>query len=205
MDDYLFTGKMVKLEPLDHSHISGLVKAAASNPFLYRWTFVPQGEKAIAQYIDIAMAAREAGTAYAFAITGTQDGIIKGTTRYWNMEYWQWPEHHPMHGKKFPDVCEIGHTWLTESAIKTGINTEAKLLLLTNAFENWQAIRVCFRTDVRNTPSRTAIERIGGKFEGIIRADRMATDFTVRDSCRYSIIATEWKQLKQQLIKKLYL
>ncbi len=71
-----------------------------------------------------------------------------------------------------PDACEIGYTWLTRSAIRTGANTEAKLLMLTHAFESWQVLRVCLHTDVRNQRSRAAIERIGGQFEGILRSHR---------------------------------
>ena len=88
---------------------------------------------------------------------------------------------HPRHGRANPDVCEIGYTWLTRSAIRTAANTEAKLLMLTHAFETWQVLRVCLHTDARNQRSRAAIERIGAKFEGILRAHRMAADFTPRD------------------------
>lgn len=105
-----------------------------------------------------------------------------GSTRFWNIEQWPWPEWHERHGREAPDACEIGYTWLTRSAIRTPINTEAKLLMLTHAFENWQVLRVCFHTDVRNNRSRAALERIGGKFEDILRAHRMAADYIARDS-----------------------
>ena len=75
--------------------------------------------------------------------------------------------------------------------------------MLTHAFETWQVLRVCFHTDARNQRSRAALERIGGKFEGILRAHRMATDFIPRDSVRYSILAAEWPELKQQLTHRL--
>jgi N-acetyltransferase len=90
---------------------------------------------------------------------------------------------------------------LTRSAIRTPANTEAKLLMLTHAFETWQVLRVCFHTDVRNQRSRSALERIGGQFEGILRAHRMAADFIPRDSVRYSIIASEWPAVKQRLVQ----
>jgi RimJ/RimL family protein N-acetyltransferase len=99
-----------------------------------------------------------------------------------------------------PDACEIGYTWLTRSAIRTAANTEAKLLMLTHAFEAWQVLRVCLHTDVRNERSRAAIERIGGRFEGILRAHRMAADYIARDSARYSIVASEWPAVKQRLV-----
>ena len=78
-------------------------------------------------------------------------------------------------------------------------NTEAKLLMLTHAFESWQVLRVCLHADARNQRSRAAIERIGGKFEGILRAHRMAADSIARDSARYSIVAAEWPAVKEQL------
>ena len=86
---------------------------------------------------------------------------------------------------------------------RTGANTEAKMLMLTHAFESWQALRVCLHTDARNQRSRAAIERIGGKFEGILRAHRMAADFTPRDSVRYSILAAEWPEMKRNLSRLL--
>jgi RimJ/RimL family protein N-acetyltransferase len=105
-----------------------------------------------------------------------------------------------LHERKTPDACEIGYTWLASSAIRTAANTEAKLLMLTYAFETWQVLRVCFHTDARNTRSRAALERIGGKFEGVLRAHRMAADFIARDSYRYSIVAAEWPEVKRRLI-----
>jgi hypothetical protein len=98
-----------------------------------------------------------------------------------------------------PDGCEIGYTWLSSSAIRTASNTEAKLLMLAHAFEVWQVLRVCFQTDVRNQRSRAGLERIGGQFEGILRAHRMAADYTPRDSARYSIVTAEWPTVKQRL------
>ena len=119
------------------------------------------------------------------------------------MERWAWPEGHALHGRDAPDTCEIGYTWLARSAIQTAANTEAKLLMLTHAFETWQTRSVNLMTDVRNERSRAAIERIGGRFEGILRAHRLATDFTPRDSARYSIVASEWPAAKARLVQML--
>jgi RimJ/RimL family protein N-acetyltransferase len=125
--------------------------------------------------------------------------VVIGSTRFWNLERWGWPSGHARHGRPGPDACEIGYTWLTRSVIRTAANTEAKLLMLTHAFEKWQALRVCLHTDARNQRSRAAIERIGGQFEGILRAHRMAADYIPRDSARYSIIEVEWPAVKQKL------
>ena len=128
------------------------------------------------------------------------DGVILGSTRFFLLEYWAWPEGHPRHGCTVPDACEIGHTWLSRDAIRTAANTEAKFLMLQHAFEVWDALRVCLHTDIRNQRSRAAMERIGCKFEGILRSHRMAADFIARDSARYSIIASEWPEVKQKLV-----
>jgi N-acetyltransferase len=195
----VLSGRHVRLEPLDHSHVEGLVAAAADDPSLYQWSPVPQGEVEAASYIDTAIAWRDAGTAVPFAIVRTDGRMFIGSTRFWNIERWSWPPGHPRHGRQAPDACEIGYTWLTRSAIRTAVNTEAKLLMLTHAFETWHVLRVCFHTDARNNRSRAALERIGGKFEGILRAHRMAADYTARDSMRYSILAAEWPGVKLRL------
>lgn len=196
-------GRFVILEPLDYRHVPGLVSAAAVDPSLYRWSLVPQGESEVTRYVETALAWRDAGTAVAFATVRRDDGVVVGSTRFWNIERWLWPPAHPRHGSNLIDGCEIGHTWLTRDAIRTPVNTEAKLLMLTHAFETWGALRVCFHTDFRNARSRAALERIGGKFEGILRAHRMAADYTPRDSVRFSITAAEWPEVKPRLHSRL--
>jgi RimJ/RimL family protein N-acetyltransferase len=198
-ESVLLAGKHIRLEPLDHCHVDGLVTAAAVDRSLYQWSAVPQGKAEVIRYVDTALAWRDAGTAMAFATVRVEDGVVIGSTRLFDLERWAWPQGHPRHGWEFADVCEIGYTWLTRSAIRTAANTEAKLLMLTHAFETWQMLRVCLHTDARNQRSRDAIERIGGKFEGILRSHRMASDFIARDSARFSIVAAEWPEVKQRL------
>jgi RimJ/RimL family protein N-acetyltransferase len=196
-------GRHIRLEPLDHRHVDALVAAAAVDPSLYQWSPVPQGKVEARTYIETALAWQDAGTAVPFAIISLDDsvnnGVVIGSTRFWNLERWAWPQGHPRHGRSAPDACEIGYTWLTRSAIRTAVNTQAKLLMLTHAFETWQVLRVCFHTDARNRRSRAALERIGGKFEGILRAHRMAADYIARDSVRFSIVAAEWAEVKGRL------
>jgi len=199
MENNTIVGKYLRLVPLELFHLEGLTRAAAGNEQLFKWTFVPQGMDAMTLYIKKALEQREMGTAMPFVIISSEDGLIKGSTRFWNMTYWPWPEHTCGYGRTGPDVCEIGHTWLTRSATRTGINTEAKFLMLKHAFERWKVWRVNFSTDVRNQRSRAAIERLGAKFEGIIRAERMGADFTIRDSARFSIICGEWPGVKERL------
>ncbi len=199
IQSHVLSGKHIRLEPLDHRHVDGLVAASAVDTSLYQWSPIPQGKAEAIRYIDTALAWRDAATAVPFATVREEDGVVIGSTRFFDLERWAWPQGHPRHGRRDPDACEIGYTWLTCSAIRTGANTDAKLLMLTHAFETWQVLRVCFHTDVRNQRSRAAIERIGGKFEGILRAHRMAADFTARDSARFSIVAAEWPEVKQRL------
>jgi RimJ/RimL family protein N-acetyltransferase len=192
-------GRHVRLEPLARRHVAGLAAAANGDAELYRWSPVPLGEAEAARYVDTALAWKADGTALPFAILNQADGSLVGSTRFWNIERWAWPEGHASHGRAMPDACEIGYTWLAKAAIRTGANTEAKRLMLTHAFETWQVRRVCLHTDARNARSRAAIERIGGTFEGILRAHRLAADFTPRDSARFSILAKEWPTVKERL------
>jgi RimJ/RimL family protein N-acetyltransferase len=160
---------------------------------------VPQGWVEATNYIDAALSSRDASTAVPFATLLVDDGTVIGSTRFFNLERWAWPPGHPRRERPDPDACAIGYTWLTRSAIRTAANTESKLLMLTHAFEIWKVLRVCLHMDVRNQRSRAAIERIGGKFEAIRRAHRMAADFTPRDSARYSILVAEWPEAKRRL------
>ncbi len=209
-------GRHIRLEPLEPRHVEGLVAAAGEETDLYRWSPVPRGIAEATQYVDTALAWREAGSAVPFAIiemngarmnggrmhgARMHGGVVIGSTRFWNLERWAWPPGPSSHGRGLPDACEIGYTWLAHSAIRTGANSEAKLLMLTHAFEVWRVLRVCFHTDARNQRSRAALERIGGQFEGILRAHRMSADFIPRDSVRYSIVASEWPAVKQRLLQ----
>ncbi len=199
LGEILLKGAAVRLEPLEVRHVDGLAGAAAEDPSLYRWSPVPANRAEAAAYVETALAWAQAERAAPFAIVRVADGAVIGSTRFFEIERWAWPPGHPWHGRTDPDVCEIGYTWLAGSAIRTAANTEAKLLMLTHAFEAWHVHRVCLHTDARNERSRAAIERIGGKFEGILRSHRMAADFIPRDSARYSIVAAEWPGVKQRL------
>jgi len=203
LESPILTGAHVRLEPLAMNHLDGLVAAAAVDPALYQWSAVPVGREAVARYIETALAWREAGKAVPFATVRVADGVVLGSSRFFDIESWAWPAQHERHGRRHPDVCEIGYTWLTRDAIRTAANTEAKLLMLTHAFEVWQVLRVCLHTDARNRQSQAAIERIGGKFEGVLRAHRLASDFTPRDSYRYAIVAADWPEVKPRLLARL--
>lgn len=198
-DAPVLQGRYVRLEPLQRHHADALVAAAAEDPPLYRWSIVPHGATEVAAYIDAAISS----PVVAFASIRVADNTVIGSTRFFDIEQWAWPKSHPRHGRAAPDACEIGYTWYARSAIRTGANTEGKLLMLTHAFEVWGMLRVCFHTDMRNERSRAALARIGGQFEGVLRSHRMASDFTARDSARFSIVAAEWPTAKQRLAEML--
>ena len=197
------TGRHIRLEPLELHHAQALVRASAEDPALYQWSPVPRSLDAARAYIETALEWRAAGKALAFATIRLADSTVIGSTRFFEVTRWNWPAGHERHGLSTPDICEIGYTWLAASGIRTPANTEAKLLMLTYAFEVWKVLGVCLHTDVRNLRSRAAIERIGGKLDGILRAHRLAADLTPRNSCRYSITAAEWPEVKQRLTDRL--
>jgi RimJ/RimL family protein N-acetyltransferase len=197
-------GRYVRLEPLSYAHTDGLLAAAVADPSLYRWSQVPQTANEMARYIEIALQLREVGKAAPFATVRVSDGAVIGSTRFFDLDHWAWPAEHARYGREAADVGEIGYTWLTATAIRTGANTEAKLLMLTHAFETWDMLRICLHTDERNYRSREAIVRLGARFEGILRSHRMAADFIPRNSARYSMVASEWPGAKQRLMRKLH-
>ena len=196
-------GEHVRLEPLERQHAAALVEASAVDTSLYQWSLVPVGHEAVERYIETALAWRDAGTALPFVTVRKSDGKVIGSTRFFEMERWPWPEGSAHYGKHVFDTGEIGYTWLTASAIRTAANTEAKLLMLTHAFETWRMCSVHLCTDERNERSANAILRIGAKFEGVLRAHRMAADFTPRNTLRFSIVASEWPAVKRGLQEKL--
>ncbi len=130
------------------------------------------------------------------------------STRFLDLDYWSWPPAWPP-GRTTPQpdatptVAEIGSTWLASSVQRTGCNTESKLLMLGHAFDTWGVLRVTLKTDARNARSRRAIERIGGRFEGIRRAHARAVDGSVRDTAYYSIVAAEWPAVRAALAARM--
>ena len=186
------------MRPLELTDAAGLAEAAAESRVHYGLTTVPTGRDEALAYIQAALATK---SRISFAIE--LRGSLVGSTSYLDMQTWNWPAGCALQRSDRPDVVEIGATWLAESVQRTRCNTECKLLLLQHAFETWEVHRVCLRTDARNERSRRAIERLGSRFEGIRRADKPATDCTVRDSAFYSIIRAEWPEVKGRLTRLL--
>ncbi|HTX28570.1 MAG TPA: GNAT family N-acetyltransferase [Streptosporangiaceae bacterium] len=190
-------GKVVRLEPLKHQHVPGLLAASEGGAELYRWSPVPQDEARVRRYVETAIAARDSGNAVPFAVVRAQDDVVIGSTRFFDLEYWPWPD--AATRPSGPDTCEIGYTWLGPKAIRTGANTEMKRLMLTHAFETWRVRSVCLHTDARNQRSRDAMARIGAQFEGILHAHRLGADLTPRDSARFAITAEQWPAVREHL------
>jgi RimJ/RimL family protein N-acetyltransferase len=184
------TGKTVELQPLQKEHAAQLLQAAADGELWKMKVTVIPGPDTVAQYIATALEGRANQTVMPFVIVRRDTGQIVGSTRFWKID---------LANRKM----EIGHTWLGSSIQRSGINTEAKLLLLTHAFEALQAIRVQFTTDELNEKSRAAILRIGAKQEGIVRHERIMPDGRKRNSVRFSIIDTEWDEVKAMLQQKM--
>lgn len=196
-------GRFVRLEPMEMRHLGGLVAAAAEDPSLYVWTTVPQGAEAMAAYMAKTMAAREAGVAVPFVTVRVADGAVVGATRLFDLDRWDWPETHERFAGSTYDGCEIGWTWLAASALRSAVNSEAKLLMMAHAFEQWKVLRVQFSTDARNVRSAAAIERLGAKLDGKLRAQRLASDMTPRLSLRYTVLAEEWPEVRERLVGRL--
>ena len=188
-------GDLVRLEPLQPGHVPGLTAAAAEDRRTYAWTSVPDGEAAVRAHVADLTAAREAGTAVPFAQVRPRDGRVLGATRYLSPR--------ALAGSEEPYAVEVGGTWLAASAQRSGVNTEAKLLLLGHAFEVWGVARVDLRTDARNARSRAAIEALGATFEGVLRRSQrsyaVGEDGALRDSAVFSVIAPEWPQVRDRL------
>ena len=205
LESVVLEGALVRLEPLGLDHVGPLVEAAQDRRS-FEWTFTPDGHDEMTAYVREALDKVDAGAHVAFATLERHpkgaDRVV-GATRFCEIEYWQWPPGatHQRHG--VPDVVDIGYTWLASAAQRTGVNTEAKLLMLAHAFEVWGVHRVGLRTDVRNMKSWAAIERIGCSLDGIMRADRPGADDTVRTSARFSMVAAQWPAAKQRLVDRL--
>ena len=199
----------MRLEPLTQAHAEPLITAAADGEL---WntqvTIIPEPE-GMQDYIQFALDGLDQGNQLAFVIIrkskerlgSTRDGAlarpsgkvqdeIVGSTRFYEIS--------PNDRK-----CAIGYTWLSQSAQRTPINTECKLLLLGHAFETWRCVRVELITDVLNEQSRAAILRLGAKEEGVLRNHLILPSGRVRDSVFFSIIDEEWPAVKERLRARL--
>jgi RimJ/RimL family protein N-acetyltransferase len=179
-------GRHVSLEPLAPSHADGLREAVEDGRLYDIWYTNVPAPADVANYIDGALSKQAKGEQLAFAVRDAS-GRIVGTTRYYELT---------------PEVprLQIGYTWYAASAQRTGLNTEAKLLLLGHAFDVLRCAAVGLQTSWFNHASRTAIARLGAKEEGITRHHARHRDGTLRDTVNFSIIDAEWPGVKANLI-----
>ena len=177
----------VQLVPLGLEHEAGLRAAAADGElWTLRITSVPEPEQT-RKYIEDALAMREAGNRFAFAVTDEATGRVLGCTSYHDI---------------VPALkrVEIGWTWYGNASQRSHVNTTCKLLLLTHAFETLGCHVVGWRTDNFNFKSQAAIERLGAKKDGVIRGHALRRDGTIRDTVMYSMRSGEWPEAKAQLL-----
>jgi N-acetyltransferase len=194
----VLAGAHVRLEPLAPVHVPGLVAAAAEDRTTYNWTPVPNGEAELRAIVDQAERERVAGIRLGFATLHLLAERIVGSTSFLDPQ--RWPGGPPGRGL---DSIEIGATWLAASAQRTIVNTEAKLLMLTHAFEVYGVQRVVLNTDARNERSRAAIARIGATFEGVLRGFRYGVEGTPRDTATFAIPAGDWPEVRARLVARL--
>ncbi len=180
-------GRHVRLEPLSEAHVSGLAEIGAGQDF---WDFMLYGrmetEEDMRNWVRDIMSRGEKGTDLPFAVIHLESGRVAGATRYLNIM----PKDRGL---------EVGGTWYGLDFQRTPVNTECKYLLLTHAFETLKCIRVQIKTDSRNVRSQKAIERIGAVKEGVLRNHMILPSGVYRHSVFYSILDTEWEQVKQNL------
>lgn len=194
------SGSLVRLVPLAAEHLDLLLVAATETPEeRYTLATVPLDRAGMGTWLEEAIRQASTGRALPFATIETATGSLVGSTRFLNPERWTWPDLHERRPPTGVDAVEIGSTWLSRRAQRTGINTEAKLLMLRHAFETWRVYRVQLKTDERNQRSRSAILRLGARFEGILRSHLPASDGGVRNSAMYSVVEAEWPSVRARL------
>jgi RimJ/RimL family protein N-acetyltransferase len=207
LDGPSLSGPIARLVPLGLEHVDDLAAAAQEDRSTFAYTRVPAGRAECASYVAEALAAAEGGREVPFAVVDNRSGTVVGTTRFLDLEVFEWPPPWPPGSSSGlapsaaqpPTVAEIGSTWYARSAQGSGINLDCKRLMLGYAFETWGVIRVTLKTDARNLRSIAAIEKIGAIFEGIRRAHVPATDGTVRDSAYFSLLSGEWPSRRARL------
>lgn len=187
----ILEGRFVRLEPLGEQHRSDLEAAAGEDPDALRFMTTGLATHGWDAWWGEASAGAADGRYVAWATVALDTGRAVGSTRYGDIDV-------------ASERLEIGWTWLAPSRWRTALNSEAKLLQLTHAFEELEAGRVALKTDGRNARSQAAIERLGGVREGVLRRHQRMPDGFIRDTVYYSILRDEWPPIRQRLRARLY-
>lgn len=186
LQEITLTGQRARLEPLRLEYAPELWQAAQGTGIFTYFFQRMESFGDIENFIEKALEGQNCGVALPFVIRDLESGKLVGSTRF--------------HDFKAPDrAVEIGATWLSPAFWRTRLNTECKYLLLRHGFEDLGLIRICFKTDARNTRSQHAIERLGAQREGILRSHMIMPDGYRRDSVYYSILEAEWPGVKARL------
>jgi RimJ/RimL family protein N-acetyltransferase len=193
------TGRHVTLTPLSMDDVPELVQAASGDRSTFGWSIVPGTIREMEVVVGRLLVDRDRRSAVAFATRRSDTSDVIGMTRFLTLRWF--------FDREYPDAAEIGGTFLTAAAQRTAANTEAKLLMMTHAFDVWGVRRLDLKTDERNERSRRAIERIGGQFEGVLRNWQAAQvdgeEGATRNSAMYSILASEWPVVRARLEERL--
>ena len=191
IEPVILESKFVRMEPLRADHLDGLA-AFAFDESLWLWTVNQISDMSgLKRYVESALSDAKRGVCLPFATIEKESHKIVGSTRFGNIDVTNCK-------------TEIGWTWVARDWQRTRVNSEAKLLMLTHAFETWKCIRVELKTDALNERSRAAILRIGAKEGGILRNHMITDSGRFRDSVYFSIIESEWNGVKRHLSESLY-
>ena len=197
-------GQHVRLEPLAERHLADLLPLVQGPRETFAITWVPRDEPGLRQYLQLALEEQRLGVSLPFATVDRLRGKAVGSTRFMTIDFWAArPGSALARPPGVPHAVEIGHTWLGPQAQRTALNTEAKLLMLGHACQRWEVLRVTLKTDARNVRSRTAIERLGCKLDGVVRAHSPSADGGPRDVALYSMLAREWPDARARLDARL--
>ncbi|HEY5438642.1 MAG TPA: GNAT family protein [Acidimicrobiales bacterium] len=197
--DVTLEGRHATLTPLALADVPDLATAASGDRSTFGWSNVPDNIPEWESLVTKLLSDRDEGAAVPFATRRTSDGAIIGMTRFLTLRWWR--------GRPYPDGAEIGGTFLAPAAQRSPMNGEAKLLMMTYAFDVWEVQRLDLKTDARNDRSRRAIERIGAQFEGVLRnwqASQVAGEEDLpRSSAMYSVLPSEWPDVRSRLEARL--
>jgi RimJ/RimL family protein N-acetyltransferase len=184
------TGTYIRLEPMRPSHAQALLDAGRDDAI---WSWMPARPvtpETMDRWLEKAMEAESQGREYPFVIVRLEDNRVIGSTRYLDVQ-------------EADRNVEIGWTWYTPDVWGGVVNPEAKYLLMRHAFDDWRAIRVALKTDVNNLHSQAAIKKLGARYEGTLRNQRIRLDGSYRDTVIFSVIESEWPAVKSGLEERL--